>query len=103
MGSSLRAFWENGTRMLDFGDGKPVAADEGAMKRAREVAKLKAVPLGLAASFGYGDRIGLATPGHVAADGEKASEKGKGILPDVCAAVDPGDGAHEPGAAGGDG
>jgi hypothetical protein len=29
--------------------------------------RLKCVPLGLAPSFGFGDRIGLATPGHVAA------------------------------------
>src|SRR2546423_3006696 len=28
---------------------------------------LRAVPLGLAPSFGFGDRLGLATPGHVAA------------------------------------
>jgi hypothetical protein len=29
---------------------------------------LKAVPLGLVPSFGYGDRLGLATPGHLAAN-----------------------------------
>ena len=29
---------------------------------------LKAVPLGLIPSFGYGDRLGLATPGHLAAN-----------------------------------
>jgi hypothetical protein len=33
--------------------------------------------LGLAASFGFGDRTGLATPGHVAA----LKQAGKGILP----------------------
>jgi len=33
--------------------------------------------LGLAPSFGFGDRLGLATPGHVAA----LKEKGAGILP----------------------
>jgi hypothetical protein len=36
-----------------------------------------AVPLGLAPSFGFGDRIGLATPGHAAA----LMQAGKGILP----------------------
>ena len=35
------------------------------------------VPLGLAASFGFGDRLGLATPGHVAA----LRRAGGGILP----------------------
>jgi hypothetical protein len=34
-------------------------------------------PLGLAPSFGFGDRVGLATPGHVAA----LREAGGGILP----------------------
>src|SRR2546423_13427041 len=34
-------------------------------------------PLGLAASFGFGDRLGLATPGHVAA----MREAGRGIQP----------------------
>lgn len=37
--------------------------------------KLKPVELGLSPSFGYGDRIGLATPGHVAA----AKDFGAGI------------------------
>ncbi|MFK7787872.1 MAG: tagaturonate epimerase family protein, partial [Phycisphaeraceae bacterium] len=35
------------------------------------------VTLGIAASFGFGDRIGLATPGHVLA----MKEAGEGILP----------------------
>src|SRR5947209_6656895 len=35
------------------------------------------VPLGLAPSFGFGDRTGLATPGHVAA----LCRVGSGILP----------------------
>lgn len=43
-------------------------ADATAMARAREIAAyLRPVPLGLAPSFGFGDRIGLATPGHVEA------------------------------------
>jgi hypothetical protein len=36
---------------------------------------LRAVPLGLAPSFGYGDRLGLATPGHLAA------HRGSGFAP----------------------
>ncbi|HSH10005.1 MAG TPA: tagaturonate epimerase family protein [Oceanipulchritudo sp.] len=36
---------------------------------------LKAVPLGLVPSFGYGDRLGLATPGHLAA------HRGSGFAP----------------------
>lgn len=38
---------------------------------------LKCTTLGMAPSFGFGDRIGLATPGHVAA----MQEAGAGILP----------------------
>lgn len=37
----------------------------------------RCVPLGLAPSFGFGDRIGLATPGHVAA----MRRAGRGIAP----------------------
>lgn len=37
----------------------------------------KAVTLGIAPSFGFGDRIGLATPGHVLA----MQQAGQGILP----------------------
>ena len=36
--------------------------------------KLKCVPLGLAPSFGFGDRIGLATPGHVEAMKRSANQ-----------------------------
>src|SRR5882724_9733494 len=36
-----------------------------------------AVPLGLTPSFGYGDRLGVATPGHVAAHKKAAA----GIAP----------------------
>jgi hypothetical protein len=39
--------------------------------------KNQPVPLGLSASFGYGDRMGLATPGHVLA----AKQFGQGIAP----------------------
>jgi len=37
----------------------------------------RCIPLGLAPSFGFGDRIGLATPGHVAA----MTRAGSGIAP----------------------
>jgi hypothetical protein len=37
----------------------------------------RAVPLGLSPSFGFGDRLGLATPGHVAS----MRRAGKGIAP----------------------
>ncbi len=36
----------------------------------------RCVPLGLRASFGFGDRIGLATPGHVAAMARVGSQAG---------------------------
>src|SRR5207237_9445746 len=45
--------------------------------KAEETKPLRPVPLGLAPSFGFGDRLGLATPGHVAA----LRRAGKGILP----------------------
>ena len=41
------------------------------------VANQKCITLGIAASFGFGDRIGLATPGHV----EAMKRAGAGILP----------------------
>lgn len=73
------AFWSNGQPMLDFGQGAPVRADASAMARAREAAGIVMAPLGLAPSFGFGDRIGLATPGH-AASLLKAS-RGRDIKP----------------------
>ena len=42
-----------------------------------EASDLKPVVLGLAPSFGFGDRIGLATPGHVAS----MRSAGSGIEP----------------------
>ncbi|MBA2707658.1 MAG: hypothetical protein H0U59_07635 [Gemmatimonadaceae bacterium] len=38
-------------------------------------------PFGLSASFGFGDRIGLATPGHVEALKRQGGAEGGGILP----------------------
>lgn len=79
MSNTVRADWSKGTRTLDFGQG-PVPADAAAMRRAREMMpSLKPVPLGLSPSFGFGDRIGLATPGHVRS--LAASAKGRSILP----------------------
>ncbi len=79
MNSTIRASWSKSSRMLDFGQGA-VPADAAAMRKARDlVPNLKPVPLGLAPSFGFGDRIGLATPGHVRS--LAASAKTKSILP----------------------
>jgi hypothetical protein len=44
----------------------PLTAENAAALRAR-LPWLNPQPLGLAASFGFGDRMGIATPGHVAA------------------------------------
>ncbi len=48
------------------------------------------VTIGLAPSFGFGDRIGLATPGHVAA----MQSAGGGYPTDLSPAVDPRDDPH---------
>ena len=53
-----------------------------------------AVPLGLAPSFGFGDRLGLATPGHV-----EAMRAAGGHRADLPPAVDPRDDPHRPHAA----
>jgi hypothetical protein len=42
-----------------------------------KTSQLKPVPLGLSPSFGFGDRLGLATPGHV----EAMRRAGQGIAP----------------------
>ena len=52
----------------------PLTAANAATLRSR-LPWLNPVPLGIATSFGFGDRIGLATPGHV------ASVEGTGIAP----------------------
>ncbi|NDJ54070.1 MAG: hypothetical protein GYB68_13435 [Chloroflexi bacterium] len=56
---------------VPFRDGflvKHAAATEGSARALRNALPwLKPVPLGLATSFGFGDRLGLATPGHVQA------------------------------------
>lgn len=52
----------------------PLTGENAAALRAR-LPWLKPQPLGLATSFGFGDRLGLATPGHIAA------VKNSGIAP----------------------
>lgn len=65
---SVKASLDDGRRMLRFDNAAPVVADAPAMDRARQQnLHLRPVTLGLSPSFGFGDRIGLATPGHVAA------------------------------------
>jgi tagaturonate epimerase len=68
MNQSLHATFSNGHASLTLEGSDPMPADATAIARAREIATyLKPAPLGLAPSFGFGDRIGLATPGHVEA------------------------------------
>ena len=57
------------------------ATDETSAGRIRELLPhLKPRPLGLKPSFGFGDRLGLATPGHVMA----MKKAGQGIMPIFC-------------------
>lgn len=76
-----KANFDNGTRTLDFGDAQPVPYSPESMTKARSLMpNLTPVPLGLAPSFGFGDRIGLATPGHIASM-RQAAGKIKAIFP----------------------
>lgn len=75
---TVHAVLKNGQKFLSFSNGEPVPADAATMERVRElVPSLRPVVLGLAPSFGYGDRTGLATLGHAAA----VRFAGGGILP----------------------
>jgi tagaturonate epimerase len=66
--SRVTASFNHGNPTIRFGNDSPVPADAAAVNRARAVRpNLLPRPLGLAPSFGFGDRLGLATPGHVAA------------------------------------
>jgi hypothetical protein len=68
MSQQVRAEISGGKRMVVIDDGQPMAADGSVMARVRkQKPHLIPVPLGIEASFGFGDRIGLATPGHVEA------------------------------------
>lgn len=68
MPTPIQARFQNGKRLLSFNGQPPIPADATNMRRAREeMPNLQPVPLGLQPSFGFGDRTGLATPGHVAA------------------------------------
>ena len=78
MSQKIVARVSNGNPQLQFDHESPVAADEKAIERARgEKKSIIPQPLGLSPSFGFGDRLGLATPGHVAA----MKQAGKGIEP----------------------
>src|SRR5437588_11054544 len=78
MTERVTATINQGKPQIQLGDTAPVPADAAAIERARAARpSLVPVPLGLAASFGFGDRLGLATPGHVAA----LRRAGAGILP----------------------
>ena len=70
-------------------------SDDDAENRRRTVR----ATLGLSPSFGFGDRIGLATPGHV----EAMATCRVGDRADLPAAVDPRDGPDRPDPAAGDG
>ncbi len=74
---SLSARVENGVRLLLL-DGRERVADAASLAAVRSrTPHLQPVPLGMAPSFGFGDRTGLATPGHVAA----LRRAGVGIAP----------------------
>lgn len=65
---TVQALLDGRRRLLHFSDEEPIPADAAAMERARElVPSLRPSVLGLQPSFGYGDRTGLATLGHAAA------------------------------------
>ena len=65
MNDSAKAALVDGQRQVYLTGCAPVPAAPAAMERVREVVpSLRPVPLGLAPSFGFGDRTGLATPGH---------------------------------------
>ena len=61
------------------------------------VPNLKPVPLGLSTSAGCGDRMGLATPGHVLRVQRGGPSTGRtAACADLHAAIDPRDDAHRP-------
>lgn len=78
MSQRVTASLNGGKPQIQSGDTAPVAADAAAIEKARRIKpSLVPQPLGLAPSFGFGDRLGLATPGHVAS----MKKAGKGIQP----------------------
>ncbi len=65
--TTVQAEFHKGRRTIVL-KGQPQSLSHEVMQLARQVAAhLSPVPLGLSPSFGFGDRIGLATPGHVQA------------------------------------
>ena len=78
MSRRITASFNRGKPTIQFIDAAPISADGAAIQKAREIKpSLVPQPLGLSASFGFGDRLGLATPGHVAA----MKQAGNGIQP----------------------
>ncbi len=68
MRGKISGIFEDSQRFLVEADGRRAPADAAGIARARKRQKtLRPVPLGRDPSFGFGDRIGLATPGHVEA------------------------------------
>ncbi len=77
MPANVRAMYEEGRPAVEI-DGQRGPADASRMAEARQAAPhLRPVPLGLRPSFGFGDRTGLATPGHV----DAMQRAGQGISP----------------------
>ena len=78
MATKVDAQMSGADRTLAFGSEAATPFGPEPMARARDAIKnLAAVPLKLEPSFGFGDRIGLATPGHIAS----IDRAGHGIQP----------------------
>ena len=78
MNPTVTATLNHGKRQIQIGGRDASSVDAAAMQQAREQKPvLVPQPLGLAPSFGFGDRLGLATPGHVLA----MQQAGAGIQP----------------------
>jgi hypothetical protein len=78
MQPTVTATLRQGKREIQIGGRVASSVDAAALQQAREQKPtLIPQPLGLAPSFGFGDRLGLATPGHVLA----MQQAGGGIAP----------------------
>lgn len=73
----MKAFWEDRRRFLQSESGRAPFTPERTAELWAAAPALRPVPLGLEPSFGFGDRTGLATPGHV----EALRRAGSGIHP----------------------
>jgi len=66
--TEIQASLEDGAYVLTFPDGDTKSLDDTSIARAAEAQpNLVPEPLGLDPSFGFGDRLGLGTPGHAKA------------------------------------